>query len=42
MSGVHDTRRWFEFWGLVVSVLLFLDTLDDILYPQLRFGRMFR
>ena len=41
MSGVHDTKRRLGFWGLVVSVLLFLGATDEILYLLDRFGRMF-
>ena len=41
MAGVHDARRGFRFWGLVVLVLLFLGTIDDVLYLAGRLGRIF-
>ena len=41
MSGVHDTRRGIGFWGLIVSVLLLIGTMDDVIYLAGRLGRMF-
>ena len=41
MSGVHDVRRGIATWGMIVTILLFLGTIDDILYLAGRLGRMF-
>ncbi len=40
-SGIVATRRGIGTWGLIVSVLLFLSTIDDVLYLFGRLGRIF-
>ena len=41
MSGIHGVRRGIATWGMIVTFLLFLATIDDILYLAGRLARMF-
>ena len=40
ISGVNGVRRGIATWGMIATVILFLATIDDILYLPGRLGRI--